>query len=171
MSLPARATKYLSHKIQEELVSLIGSAIRRSLVSKINKSPFRSIILDQLIVIVRWVKVTDTSVEPVESFLGFVEVTSPEAQGLVETTKYFIRELGIDISKLRGQGYEGASVISGVYGGVQRLINDMCTSPVPFIHCASHNLNLVINDAVSSNPCNEKFFTILQEVFNFLGAR
>ena len=110
-SLPSRAVKYLSHGIQEELISLIGSAVRRSLVSKINKSPFWSIILDttsditrkyQLIVVVRWVKVTDKSVEPVESFLGFVEITSPDAQCLVETTKKFIQELGIDISKLRG---------------------------------------------------------------------
>ena len=40
--------------------------------------------------------------------------------------------------------------MSGVYGGVQRLIKDMCTPPVPFVQRASHNLNLVINDAVSS---------------------
>ena len=57
--------------------------------------------------------------EPVDSFLGFVEVTSPDAQGLVETTKDFIRGLGIDISKLKRQAYDGASVMSGVYGGVQ----------------------------------------------------
>ena len=36
--------------------------------------------------------------------------------------------------------------------------------------CASHNLTLVINDAVSSIPRNEKFFTILQEVFNIFGS-
>ena len=39
--------------------------------------------------------------EPVESYLGFVEANSPDAQGLVETTNDFIRGLGIDISKLR----------------------------------------------------------------------
>ena len=73
--------------------------------------------------------------------------------------------------KLRGQGYDGASVMSGAYGGVQRPIKDMCpSSRVPFFHCASHNLNLVINDAVKSIPQNEKFFTILQDVFNFFGS-
>ena len=45
-SFPSRAVKYLSHGIQEELISLIGSAVSLSLVSKINKYPFWSIILE-----------------------------------------------------------------------------------------------------------------------------
>ena len=170
----------VSHPIQEELIALVGKAVKHSLVSKPNEAPFWSVILDttsdftrvdQLSVVVRWVKVTDNSVEPTESFLGFVEVTSPDAQRLVDTTKRFLQELGIDILKLRGQGYDGASVMSGAYAGVQRPIKDMCpSSPVPFFHCVSHNLNLVINDAVKSIPQNEKFFTILQDVFNFFGS-
>ena len=39
-SLPSRAVKYLSHGIKEELICLIGSSVRHSLVSKINKSTF-----------------------------------------------------------------------------------------------------------------------------------
>ena len=179
ISLPSRAVSP-SHPIQEELIELLGKAVKRSFVSKINEAPFWSVILDtssditrvdQLRVVVRWVKVTDNSVEPTESFLGFVEVTSPDAQGLVDTTKRFLQELGIDILKLRGQGYDGANVMSGAYGGEQRLIKDMCPpSPVPFVHCASHNLNLVINDAVKSILQSENFFTILQDVFNFFGS-
>ena len=47
----------------------------------------------------------------------------------------------------------------------------MCpSSPVPFVHCTSHNFNLVINNAVKSIPQNETFFTILQYVFNFFGS-
>ena len=112
-SLNSRAVKYLSHPIQEELIALIGKAVKRSLVLKIDEAPFWSVILDttndimrvdQLSAVVRWVKVTDNSVEPTESFLGFVEVTSPDAQGLVDTRKRFLQELGINILKLRGQG-------------------------------------------------------------------
>lgn len=40
---------------------------------------------------------------------------------------------------------------------------------VPFVHCASHNLNLIINDAVESVAQNQKFFSIMQDIFNFFG--
>ena len=72
----------------------------------------------------------------------------PMHEVLLTPPKCFLEKLGIDLSRIRGQGYDGASVMSGIRGGVQKLIKDMCSSPVPFVHCASHNLNLVINDAV-----------------------
>ena len=178
IALPKRATKYLSKKIQEEIIQLLGKTVISSLVSKINRAPFWSIILDttsditrvdQLSVVVRWVNVTDKGCESVESFLGFVVVTDADAHGLVNTTMEFLRNLGIDIKKIRGQGYDGASVMSGVRGGVQKLIKDMCDSPIPFVHCASHNLNLVINDAVESLPDNTRFFETMQDIFNFFG--
>ena len=37
---------HLSHTIQKELITLIAKAVRHSLLSKINKSAFWSIILD-----------------------------------------------------------------------------------------------------------------------------
>ena len=55
--------------------------------------------------------------------------------------------------------------MSGVYGGVQRLIKDICTSPVPFVHRASHNLNLVINDVIGEIFKNENFFTKIYKMF------
>jgi glycine cleavage system regulatory protein len=57
--------------------------------------------------------------------LGFIVVTDADASGLVATTTNFLKNLGIDIKQLRGQGYDGASVMSGIRGGVQKLIKDM----------------------------------------------
>jgi hypothetical protein len=82
-----------------------------------------------------------------ETFLDFISVADETAAGLVETTCRYIEDIGLDMEKLRDQGYDGASVMSGVHNGVQKLIEDNRSSmPVPFIHCAAHNLNLVIND-------------------------
>ena len=178
ISLPRRATKYLSPIIQEELIRLLGNAVRKSLIDKINRAPFWAVILDttsditrvdQLSVIVRWVHVGEDCFEITESFLGYVEVTDADAKGLVDTTKSYLTGLGLSFTRLRGQGYDGANVMSGVRAGVQKLVKDMCDNPVPFVHCAAHNLNLVINDSVSGIQQNEKFFAIMQEIFNFFG--
>ena len=178
VALPARATKYLSDSIQNELIDLLAKAVRSSLVKKINASPFWSIILDstsdvsrvdQLSVVIRWVQIEGDNCSVVESFMGFVKVTSPDAKGIASTAKNFIETLGIDFGKIRGQGYDGASVMSGVHAGVQSLIQEASSSPVPFVHCGCHNLNLVINDAVDSVVENKGFFGVLKEIFNYFG--
>ena len=129
ISLPKCTVKYLRNTIQEELITLIGKAVNKSLVTKINRSPFWSIILDttsditridQLSVIIRWVDISDDKCEPVENFLGFIEVTNADALCLVDTTKTFLLKLSVDMSKLRGQGYDGANVMSGIRGGVKK---------------------------------------------------
>ena len=175
--VPARATKYLSATIQNELIDLLAKAVRSSLVKKINASPFWSIILDstsdvsrvdQLSVVIRWVQIEGDNCSVVESFVGFVKVTSPDAKGIASTAKNFIETLGIDFGKIRGQGYDGASVMSGVHAGVQSLIQEASSSSVPFVHCGCHNLNLVINDAVDSVVENKGFFWCAQRNFQLL---
>ncbi|CAH1991306.1 unnamed protein product [Acanthoscelides obtectus] len=52
-----------------------------------------------------------------------------------------LKNLDIPIEKCYGQGYDGASVMSGAYNGVNAQIKR-----------ANHNINLVINVAV--NCCN-----------------
>ena len=74
------------------------------------------------------------------------------------------------MEKLCDQAYDGASVISGVHNGVQKLIKDRSSKPVPFIHCAAHNLNLVINDALNSVVNNDNFFGVIQSIYVFFAS-
>ena len=46
ISLPGRATKYLSAKIQNELIHLLANTVSSTLVENFNSTPFWSIILD-----------------------------------------------------------------------------------------------------------------------------
>lgn len=179
ISLPARATKYLSPKIQNELIELLARTVTVSLVHKINASPFWALILDstsditrtdQLSVIIWRVQIDGDKCSIEENFLGFVKLDDATATGIVSTTKVFLQSLGINFSKIRGQGYDGASVMSGIHAGVQTLIKSMVIAPVPFVHCGSHNLNLVINDAVNSVVENENFFGLLRELFTFFAS-
>lgn len=175
ISLPKYATRYMSPKIQNELILTTSQLLRKSLVTEINECPFWSIVLDttsdinrvdQLSVTARWVKVQNENVTIKETFLGFISVTA----GLVETTCKYVEDIGLDMEKLRGQAYDGASVMSGVHNGVQKLIKDRSSKPVPFIHCAAHNLNLVINDAVNSVVDYDNFFGVIQSIYVFFSS-
>ena len=65
--------------------------------------------------------------------------------------------------------------MSGKAGEVQKRFQDIITSNqvngdnarAPFVHCASHNLNLVINDADEATVEGIHFFYVIAEVFNF----
>jgi len=178
-SLPKNATKFMSPTIQNELIINTAIVLRQSLVGDINESPFWSIILDttsdinrvdQLSITVRWLDVKHENYAIRETFLGFVNVDDGTAKGLAETTCEFIKRIGLDFGKLCGQAYDGASVMSGAYNGVQAIIKSASKTPVPYIHCSAHNLNLVINDAVSSIVDNNNFFGVLQSIYVFFGS-
>jgi len=77
--------------------------------------------------------------------------------------------LGLDISKYRGQGYDGAAAMSGIYSGVQKRIQDIVPN-AHFIHCYAHNLNLVICDSTKSSDTVRSFFITEQAVFNFFSS-
>lgn len=50
----------------------------------------------------------------------------------------------LSIDKLRGQGYDGAANMSGEYSVVQARILEKAPY-AKYVHCAAHNLNLVLN--------------------------
>lgn len=59
--------------------------------------------------------------------------------------------------------------MSGIYKGLQsRIINKEPTAL--FVHYASHNLNLVLNDTVRHIPEASRCFDIVGHVYTFFGA-
>nr|CAI5828768.1 unnamed protein product [Callosobruchus analis] len=149
---------YLSPTIQNEIISLPGTIVRNNFISEIKRAPFLTIILDttqdlskidQLSVVFRYISVTENDdnvpkeIKICESFLGFIAVTDCSAAGLKTVILNLTKEYGIDLTKCRGQGYDGANVMSGVYGGLQTLIQEHAPN-ADYVHCAAHALNLVL---------------------------
>lgn len=58
---------------------------------------------------------------------------------------------GLSLSELRGQGYDGASTMSGERAGVQALLREKQPKAL-YIHCAGHSLNLAIINSCSVPP-------------------
>lgn len=77
---------------------------------------------------------------------------------------------GLDYrNNLVGQGYDGASVMSGKHSGVSARIKNSARFAF-YVHCNAHCLNLVLVDAVKSVPEAVHFFALLQKLYNFVSG-
>jgi hypothetical protein len=169
---PNGTVKYLSPKIQNELIETLGSELEAQLVDNIKNAPFYSIITDttqdfskndQLSQTFRYVEIIKDDngrprdIQIRETFLGFFKCKSQMAADMTRQIIEIVESKGLSFDQCRGQGYDGASTMSGAYGGVQKFIHEKQPLAV-YIHCAAHNLNLVVNDAVSGVREVKAFF-------------
>lgn len=78
------------------------------------------------------------------------------------------KENGLDIGKFKGIGLDGAASMSGKHNGLQARLRKR-QQKAKYIHCASHNLNLVVNDSVKNISEIRQFFEMLETLYIFFG--
>lgn len=172
-------TKYTSNKIQNELIDICGDQIKSRIVKNCNSAPFFGFIADeatdaatmeQMALCLRYF---DSNIGAVtENFIGFAECTSTTGENLSEAFLHQLRSSGVDLEKLRGQGYDGASNMSGKFRGVQARIKQAHPQAL-YTHCRAHCLNLAICHA-SDEPVARNMMKTVQEVafcFNYSAKR
>jgi len=69
-----------------------------------------------------------TNGEPVERFLQFIANSGHKSEDLADAIFMVIGENELDIKNCRGQSYDNASNMSGVYSGLQTRIKGACMS-------------------------------------------
>ena len=104
---------------------------------------------EQLSISVRFVDTTASQLKLREEFLGFVAVTSTTGESIAEVILSTLENWGLNVSLLRGQGYDGASNMSGKFRGVQAIIRSHVPSAV-YLHCRAHSLNLAVVHSCSN---------------------
>ncbi|GBM17896.1 hypothetical protein AVEN_111053-1 [Araneus ventricosus] len=100
-----------------------------------------------------------------EDFLTFVPVYDVTGEGLANTVLETLSILGLDLKKMRGQGYDGAAPMRGQFRGVQASIKEKLPLAL-YIHCSSHSLNLCLSDS-SNIPSIRNCMGIIKEVCIF----
>ena len=160
---------------------MLYNQVVTNIIVKIQSTPFFSIITDttqdisktdQLSQIIRYVTIErdergiPMKLEINESFLGFQSLTDHHSENLADVILGCIEKNGLTIKKLRGQGYDGAANMSGVYSGVQARIKKKQPLAV-YIHCMSHNLNLVLNDSCDGISEIKNFYGMMEKLYTF----
>lgn len=161
---------YTSKTIQNDLIECIGMHIRGRILKEIKEANFYSVLCDEVVdvackqqvsIVLRFV---DSGCNIREEFLDFIKVERITGEVLAREIKNVLARYGLDLQNCRGQGYDGATNMSGA-NGVQGLISAENSKAV-YVHCNSHVLNLCIVDACSLRPIRN-MSSAITETANF----
>ncbi|XP_060846758.1 zinc finger MYM-type protein 1-like [Rhopalosiphum padi] len=148
------STSYLSFATFEQFVYIMAEKVKETIVNEIKDAKYFSIVVDstpdishtdQLSLIFRYVKKNG---EPVERFLQFFANAGHKSEDMADAIFMALGANDLNIKNCRGQSYDNASNMSGMYSGLQARIKEACIHAV-YIPCAAHSLNLVGECAAS----------------------
>ncbi|KAK4734531.1 hypothetical protein R3W88_008792 [Solanum pinnatisectum] len=107
--------------------------------------------------------------EVVERFIGLVHVSDTSACSLKKMIYSLLSVHSLSPSKIRGQGYDGASNMNGEINGLKTLIMKDCPSAY-YIHCFAHQLQLTLVAIAKKHLDVEDFFDHVSNVLNVVGG-
>ena len=170
----ATVFKGTSNVIQNELLAIMFDVCQDKIKMEIKEADFLAVISDdttdikqmsQNVVVFRYL----VSNRVVERFWSFAELDGGNADFISERILSCVSDVlpfPADDSKLIAQCYDGASVMSGVHGGVQKKVKDLYMH-AHFVHCYAHQLSLIVQNAVSAENDVKRFFLNLNAFGSF----
>ncbi|XP_059629026.1 uncharacterized protein LOC132271602 [Cornus florida] len=127
---------------------------------KIQKDIVNAIALETLNVIIG---------DIVERFVGLVHVSDTTSISLKKAIDALFSRHGLSISRLRGQGYDGASNMRGQFNGLKTLIlkENECAF---YIHGFAHQLQLALVGMAKKHEDIVSLFTFVANLINIVGG-
>ncbi|XP_047978826.1 zinc finger MYM-type protein 1-like [Salvia hispanica] len=102
----------------------------------------------------------------VERFIGLMHVADTTALSLRSAILALLAEHSLSPSKIRGQGYDGASNMKGEIHGLKTLIMEDTPSAY-YIHCFAHQLQLTL---VAISKRNDECIWLFDAIANLLNV-
>ncbi|XP_040087674.1 zinc finger MYM-type protein 1 isoform X6 [Oryx dammah] len=143
---------YNSTQIQNDIIEIIKTEILQDIIHEINVSSAFSVICDettdsatkgQFSVCVRYPQKTSKAVLIKERFLGFIDVEEMTGTNLHRSIKAYLQQIGVDLSKLRGQAYDSTSNWKGKFKKVAAEFKKEEPRAL-YLHCYTHCLDLAV---------------------------
>ncbi|CAN6682240.1 unnamed protein product [Malus baccata var. baccata] len=166
--------KYTSSDIQKDLVRACAIETVDAIIKDM-EGAFFSLLVDgardsstkeQMAVVLRYV---NKKGESIEKFLGVQHVSSTTSSSLEEAIERLFATRNLSMSKLRGQGYDGASNMKGELNGLKTKILNKYPQSF-YIHCFAHQLQLALVFVAKENEDVANFFINASSLVNLIGS-
>lgn len=162
----ATVFKGTSKTVQNELLDCMLAVLKERILDEVNSAQFVAIQADettdisthcQLVLVLRFI---DKSNNIQERFFEFIKLSTASADAIANALLERLRTILSEgeEKKLIAQAYDGAAVMRGATGGVQRKVQDVFPN-AHYVHCYAHQLNLVMQQATSHIPQINHFFS------------
>ncbi|CAF3267756.1 unnamed protein product [Rotaria sp. Silwood2] len=102
-----------------------------------------------------------------EDVIGLYQLTSQSAEHITEVILNILIRCDLDIKLCRGQGFDGASTMSGHLSGISTRIKNL-NSKAYYIHCNANSLDLALQDLTRESPPMASTLDITNEIVNFM---
>ena len=131
--------KYTSPYIQNDVIAVLHSVLKSKIADKVKKAENFTIMMDGSSGKC-WSKIEGIVARCInengmieEHAIDLKEAQDRTAQGLLELLISSLTKLGILLDGIASQCYDGASLMSGKHGGVQKLLSVKCKAFFTFI--------------------------------------
>lgn len=163
-----------SPRIQKDIINACAIEVKNFILTEIGGKCFSllidesrdSSVKEQMSIVLRFV---NDQGEVIERFLGVVHVHDTSAQSLKKSIDSFFAKSDLSLSRLRGQGYDGASNMRGEFNGLKALVLKE-NEQAHYIHCFAHRLQLVVVATAKKNGFVASFFEYLSMIVTTVGA-
>ncbi|XP_039026246.1 uncharacterized protein LOC120159751 [Hibiscus syriacus] len=160
--------------IQKELINCCAKETTKAIVEDLGKDYFGILVdessdvsqKEQMALCVHYV---DKKRMIKEQFLGIVHVGDTTSLSLKEAIFSSLDEHSLSFSRIRGQGYDGASNMKGELNGLKTLIMRE-TQSAYYIHCFVHQLQLTLVAVSKKNKDCGWLFDTLGDLLNVVGS-
>ncbi len=170
--IPKNAT-CTSHNIQNEIIETLANMVLEETRNKYANADSVGFCLksdgtrdrcniENLSIMIRFV----CNSVPEEHLIGLLDLHQLDAEYMCNEILSHLSDAGYSADNIVSQCYDGASVMSGVRGGVQAPMQKLARY-IPYIHCYSHQLHLVVVHAMQDEPCAKNFFSPSNSLYNF----
>ena len=158
--------KDITQAAAEEITNVIIKNLGDSLFSILIDESHGISIKEQMEIVIRCV---DNNGHIIERFLGIQQVSDTTASSLKAAIEALFSKHGLSISRLRGQGYDGASNMRGEFNGLKALILNNNPSAY-YIHCFAHRLQLTLVAVTKKHNEVGDVFNFISSIINIVGA-